>query len=282
MKKMNAMSLKAKIRNIAKAKGITAQVVLQHYFFERFLDRLSRSEFHEKFILKGGLLIAVMAGLDARSTMDLDATIRNLPLDEEQIRMVITAICSIPIDDGLVFQITGTNQIRDDAEYGGIRVSLEAIYENINAPLSIDITAGDVITPKPVKRLFTSLFDDTSQFELLTYNSETILAEKVETILRRSISNTRPRDFYDVYFIVKTQSYNDVIFRQAFSATATHRRTIEKIKNVSEILRAIKENPMMKQQWEKYRNEYQYARNITFEDTVNVLIELMKQSNSGF
>ena len=205
---MNAMSLKAKIRNIAKVKGISAQAVLQHYFFERFLERLSRSEYLDKFIIKGGLLITTMAGLHTRSTMDLDATIRSLPLNEERIKKVIKDICAIFIDDNLNFQITGTSQIHDDTEYGGIRVFMEAIYENINVPLTIDITAGDIITPKPVKRKFKSLFDDAVQFEFLAYNTETILAEKVETILRRSVSNTRSRDFYDVYLIVKTQHFN--------------------------------------------------------------------------
>ena len=269
------MSLKAKIRNIAKAKGISAQVVLQYYFFERFLERLSRSEYREKFILKGGLLIATMAGLHTRSTMDLDATIRSLPLDEEHIKTVIKDICAIFIDDNLILKITGTSQIRDDAEYGGIRVFMEAIYENINTPLTIDITAGDIITPNPVKRKFKSLFDDTLQFELLAYNTETILAEKIETILRRSVSNTRPRDFYDVYLIVKTLRFNPAIFRKAFSSTAAHRGSTEHIKNIPEILKTIKESPMLKQHWEKYRQEYTYAKDITFEDTVHVLYALL-------
>ncbi|MCL2762682.1 MAG: nucleotidyl transferase AbiEii/AbiGii toxin family protein [Treponema sp.] len=275
MKKMNAMSLKAKIRNIAKAKGISAQLVLQNYFFERFLDRLSRSEYREKFILKGGLLIAAMAGLDARSTMDMDATIRSLPLDEEHIRTAISAVCSISADDGIDFKITGITFIREDDEYGGFRVSINANYENINAPLSIDITTGDVITPKPVKRLFRSIFHDAIQFKLWSYNTETILAEKVETILRRSVGNTRPRDFYDVYLITKTQLFDRSIFHRALSATSAHRKTTEKISNVPEILKAIEESPILKNQWEKYRREYSYARDITFEDTIKAVKDLI-------
>ena len=189
--------------------------------------------------------------------------------------------CDCP-DDNLIFQITGTSQIRDDAEYGGVRVSMEAIYENINAPLTLDITAGDIITPKPVKRKFKSLFDDTVQFELLAYNTETILAEKTETILRRSVSNTRPRDFYDVYLIIKTQHFNPATFHKAFSSTAAYRGSTEQIKNVPEILQAIKESPILKQHWEKYRHEYSYARDITFEDTVKTLYELLNsQKVSG-
>ena len=275
MEKINAMSLKAKIRNIAKTKGVTAQVVLQNYFFERFLYRLSRSEYQKKFILKGGLLIAAMAGLDARSTMDMDAAIRSLPLEEEHIKTAINDICSISSDDGIIFQITGITFIREDDEYGGYRISLNAIYEKINAPLSIDITTGDVITPKPVKRKFKSILDNTNHYELWAYNTETILAEKIETILRRSVGNTRPRDFYDVHLITKTQIFDHNVFHRALSATSAHRGTTEKISNVSGILESIEKSEILKNQWEKYRREYTYARDIKFEDTIRVIRELV-------
>jgi predicted nucleotidyltransferase component of viral defense system len=275
MEKKNAMSLKAKIRNIAKAKGVSAQVVLQNYFFERFLDRLSQSEYRDKFILKGGFLIAAMAGLDARSTMDMDTTARSFPLDEEHIRAAMDTISKIPEDDGIVFQIVKIAFIREDDEYGGFRVSLEAIYDNINAPLSVDITTGDIITPKPVKRTFKSLFNDTVRFKLWAYNTETILAEKVETILRRSVSNTRPRDFYDVFLITKTQSFDYGIFHQALSATSAHRGTTEKISNIPDILKAIEENPMIRNQWKKYQKEYSYAQDITFENTIKAIKDLV-------
>jgi len=273
---MNAMSLKAMVRNIAKEKGISAQAVLQHYFFEHFLDRLSRSEYRNNCVLKGGFLISVIAGLEIRSTMDIDITIRSLPLDETQIKSMINEICSISLDDYIEFRLTKVTPIRDDTEYGGFRASLEVVYENINAPLSIDITAGDIITPKPVKRKFKSLFDSGTQFELLTYNYETILAEKIETILRRSIANTRPRDFYDVYLIAKTQSYNPEVFKKALSLTAKNRGTTERIKNVPEILKLIKESSILKQQWEKYQREYPYTKDITFNATVKILYDIMK------
>jgi len=273
---MNAMGLKAMVRNIAKEKGISAQAVLQHYFFEHFLDRLSRSAYHNNFVLKGGFLIAVIAGLETRSTMDIDITIQSYPLDEAHIKTMINEICAIPIDDYIEFRLTKVTPIRDDAEYGGFRASLEAIYENITAPLSIDITAGDIITPKPVKRKFKSLFDIGNQFELYTYNYETILAEKIETILRRSVGNTRPRDFYDVYLIAKTQSYNTEILKKAISSTAKYRGTTERIGNVPEILQAIKDSSILRQQWEKYQYEYPYVKDITFDNTVNVLYDIME------
>jgi predicted nucleotidyltransferase component of viral defense system len=274
MEKTNVMSLKAKIKNIAKAKGISAQVVLQNFFFDRFLDRLSRSEYRDKFILKGGLLIAAMAGLDARSTMDMDATIRSLPLDEGNIMTAINAICTIPADDGISFQINGITFIREDDEYGGFRVLLNGIYEKIDTPLSIDITTGDVITPRPVKRLFKSLLNNANQYELWAYNYETILAEKIETILRRSVGNTRSRDFYDIYLITKTQSIDHNIFNQALSATSAHRGTTEKISNAPEILEAIEKSQILRNQWEKYRREYTYAKDIIFEDTIKAIKDL--------
>jgi len=273
------MSLKAKIKNIAKTKGVSAQVVLQNFFFDRFLYRLSCSEYREKFVLKGGLLIAAMTGLEARSTMDMDATIRFLPLDEGNIMTAINAICTIPTDDGISFQITGISFIREDDEYGGFRVSLNAIYEIINTPLSIDITSGDVITPKPVKRLFKSLLDDANQYELWSYNSETILAEKIETILRRSVGNTRLRDFYDVYLITKTQNFDHSVFHQALSATSVHRGTTEKISNIPEILESIEKSQILKNQWEKYKREYSYARDIKFEDTLKAIKDLAYLKN---
>jgi predicted nucleotidyltransferase component of viral defense system len=276
MNNANTMSLKAKIRNIAKSRHIAPQAVLQNYLFERFLERLSRSKYQDNFILKGGLLIAAMTGLESRSTMDMDATIRSFPFDEEHIRTAIEDICILPGDDALSFHFTGIAVIRDDDEYGGFRVSLNAVFEVINAPLSIDITFGDVITPKPVKRTFKTFFDEAKQFELWTYNTETVLAEKVETILRRGEYNTRPRDFYDIYLIVRTQTFNRDAFMEALTATAVHRGTSGQINLAKEILGVIINSIALKKHWEKYRREYNYAKDIAFEDTVKTIQELMK------
>jgi hypothetical protein len=216
-------------------------------------------------------------GLDTRSTMDMDATVRSLPMDEDHIRSAINTVCTIPEEDGIVFQITGITFIREDDAYGGFRISLDAVYENINAPLSIDITSGDAITPKPIKRIVKSFFDNTEQFELWAYNTETILAEKVETILRRSVGNTRPRDFYDVYLITKTQNFDYAIFCQALSATSAHRGTTKKISNVNEIIKSIEESLLLRNQWEKYQREYSYAKDVLYEDTIRAIIGLMSQ-----
>ena len=199
-----AMSLKGKIKNYAKNNNIAAQVVLQNYMFECFLVRLARSVYSEKFVIKGGMLIAAIVGLDTRSTMDLDTTLRNLPLTEEKIAEAIDTICTIDIQDDVIFTVKSIEQIRKDDIYGGYCVRLDAKYDTIITPLSIDISTGDVITPDAVKYEFSGSFDEEVRISLWGYNIETVIAEKVETILRRGVFTTRPRDYYDVYILGTT------------------------------------------------------------------------------
>ena len=179
----NAMSLKAKIRNIAKQKNIPAQVILQNYMFERLLVRLSASEYKEKFVLKGGMLVAAIVGLDNRATMDLDTTLKNLPLTPETIRDALASICGMESDDGVVFEISTIFPIREDDIYGGYRVLLNARFDTMITPLSIDVSTGDAITPHAVPYRFSEIFDDEKSYELWAYNIETVMAEKIETIL---------------------------------------------------------------------------------------------------
>lgn len=207
----NAMSLKAKIRNIAKKKNIPAQVILQNYMFERLLVRLSASDYKEKFVLKGGMLVAAIVGLDNRATMDLDTTLKNLPLTPEAIRNALEQICAIPSDDNVTFEIGAISPIREDDIYGGYRVMLNARFDTLLTPLSIDVSTGDAITPHAVQYNFSQIFDDEKSYELWAYNIETVMAEKVETILRRGVFNTRPRDFYDAYILATTQKYPESI-----------------------------------------------------------------------
>ena len=207
----NAMSLKAKIRNIAKKKNIPAQVILQNYMFERLLVRLSVSDYREKFVLKGGMLVAAIVGLDNRATMDMDTTLKNLPLTPDAIHSALEQICAIRFDDGAFFEIGTISPIREDDIYGGYRVMLNAWFDTIVTPLSIDVSTGDAITPHAVQYNFSEIFDDEKTYELWAYNIETVMAEKVETILRRSVFNTRPRDFYDAYILATTQKFDQSI-----------------------------------------------------------------------
>lgn len=218
-----AMSLKAKIRNIAKKKNIPAQVILQNYMFERLLVRLSASAYKEKFVLKGGMLVAAIVGLDNRATMDLDTTLKNLPLTPDAIRSALEQVCAISLDDGVVFEIGTISPIREDDIYGGYRVMLNARFDTLLTPMSIDVSTGDAITPHAVQYNFSEIFDDEKSYELWAYNIETVMAEKVENILRRGVFNTRPRDFYDAYILTTTQKFDKAVFAEALSATAKHR-----------------------------------------------------------
>lgn len=271
-----AMSLKANIRNIAKQKNIPAQVILQNYMFERLLVRLSASEYKEKFVLKGGMLVAAIVGLDNRATMDMDTTLKNLPLTPEAIRSALEDICSIAFDDGVVYEIGTISPIRKDDIYGGYRVMLNARFDIMLTPLSIDVSTGDVITPHAVQYNFSEIFDDEKSYELWAYNIETVMAEKVETILRRGIFNTRPRDFYDAYILTTTQKFDITVFEDALKATANHRGTTNQIADVPSILHNIEESPELKTMWDKYRKQFSYARDITYEQIMYSIKALLK------
>ena len=271
----NAMSLKAKIRNIAKQKNIPAQVILQNYMFERLLVRLSASEYKEKFVLKGGMLVAAIVGLDNRATMDLDTTLKNLPLTPDAIRSALEQVCAISFDDGVVFEIGTISPIREDDIYGGYRVMLNAKFDTLLTPLSIDVSTGDAITPHAVPYNFSEIFDDEKSYELWAYNIETVMAEKVETILRRGVFNTRPRDFYDAYILATTQKFDKAVFADALSATAAHRGTAEQIADVPAILHNIEESSELHTMWEKYRKQFAYAANIEYEQIMEVLKSLV-------
>ena len=271
-----AMSLKAKIRNIAKQKNIPAQVILQNYMFERLLVRLSASEYKEKFVLKGGRLVAAIVGLDNRAIMDMDTTLKNLPLTPEAIRSALEDVCDIAFDDGVVFEIGTISPIREDDIYGGYRVMLNAKFDTLLTPLSIDVSTGDAITPHAVQYNFSEIFDDEKSYELWAYNIETIMAEKVETILRRGVFNTRPRDFYDTYILTTTQKFDNAVFADALSATAKHRGTTEQIADVPSILYNIEESPELKTMWDKYRKQFSYAKDITYEQIMDSIKTLLK------
>lgn len=271
-----AMSLKAKIRNIAKQKNIPAQVILQNYMFERLLVRLSASEYKEKFVLKGGMLVAAIVGLDNRATMDMDITLKNLPLTPEAIRSALKDVCDIEFDDGVVFEIGTISPIREDDIYGGYRVMLNAKFDTLLTPLSINVSTGDTITPHAVQYNFSEIFDDEKSYELWAYNIETVMAEKVETILRHSVFNTRPRDFYDVYILTTTQKFDKVVFTDALNATAKHRGTIEQIADVPGILHNIEDSSELKSMWDKYRKQFSYAQNIEYSQIMAMLKTLME------
>lgn len=196
----NPMQLKAFIKKKSAEKHISAQLVMQNYMLERLLERISLSKYKNNFILKGGFLISAIVGLDTRTTMDLDTTIKGFTLTHEAIHSIFQEICAIEIEDDVQFEIAGVSDIREGDDYPGIRVALKANYPPISVPLTVDVTTGDMITPREVEYTFSLLFDNRS-ISILAYNLETVLAEKIETVLSRNIANTRPRDYYDVHIL---------------------------------------------------------------------------------
>ena len=196
----NVMSLKAYIKNKATQNKVPAQLVMQNYMLERLLERISLSKYNKNIILKGGFLISAIVGIDSRTTMDLDTTIKGLPLTKDFVNNMFYEICQISIDDNISFNIRKVDDIRKQDEYSGVRVFLDAVYPPLNVPLSVDVTTGDKITPKEIEHSFKMMFEE-KYIYILAYNLETILSEKLETILSRGKVNTRPRDYYDVYIL---------------------------------------------------------------------------------
>jgi len=271
-----AMQFKARIKNLALKNHVPAQAVLQNFMLERLLERISISKYKDMVILKGGMLIASMVGINSRTTMDMDATMRGYPLSEETIRAALSDICAIQVDDEVTLVLDHIVPIREDDEYGGYRVAIIAKYESIYTPLKIDITTGDIITPDAVRYSFHSNFEN-KMIEVWAYNIETILAEKVETILRRSVLNTRPRDFYDVYIIMKTQrqAMNKEIFITALNATSKKRMSLTALQDQDKILLTIQSDPTMRQRWDRYCKENYYAIGIEFDQVIGVLIDIV-------
>lgn len=272
----NAMQLKAYVKNLAKEKNISAQIVLQNYMLERLLERISVSKYHDNFILKGGFLLAAMVGLDTRATMDMDATIKGLPVTKETISKMFIDVCEIHIDDDISFEFSGVDDIREDDEYGGYRVSLLGNYSPMAVPLKIDITTGDKITPHEMVYSFNLMFEKRS-INVLAYTIETILAEKLETIISRGDQNTRPRDFYDVYILntLQNQNIDNQILREAFAATVKKRGTEHIVTNYKEIIETVSNSSVMKDQWTRYQKEFDYAKDISFKDTCGAIKNLL-------
>ncbi len=273
MKTKNAMQLKAKINAKAKELRISSQLMMQNYLMECFLSRLSKTEYSDRFILKGGILIASIVGLSNRSTMDIDTTIKNTALNENEILKILNYVCSEENDDNFVFSVDRVEPIKKDDEYQGLRAFLFADFEQIRGTFSIDITAGDSIYPQAEKHSFEKIFDG-ENFELFSYPIETVLAEKIETILARNITTTRPRDFYDVY-ILSSKNFNPENLKIALLKTCEHRKSMEILSQIPKTLALIKTSDNLKQQWKNYSKKMPYTKDITFEETVGKLQSLL-------
>lgn len=265
----NKDSLKVKVSNLALSTNIPNKYLIQSFMFEALLKRISVSKYKDKFIIKGGLLLSSIFGVNLRSTMDLDTTIKGLPLDRTTITKVINEIISIDLKDNIKLEIENIKDIREEELYSGFNINLKAEFDGLRTNLMIDITTGDVITYKEVQFEYKTLFDN-EIVNIMTYNYETIIAEKFEAIISRNIDNTRMKDYYDLYMFVNLK-WNDIdktILRKAIFNTSEKRETLNYIENADKYIELINEDSKLKSLWKNYQNNYVYAKDISFENTI--------------
>ena len=273
----NANSFKAKIKNISKDKGIPAQQVQQHYLIEQVLKLISTSSYRDSFIVKGGYLIGQMIGLDKRTTMDLDITLKGTEMSKENLIHIFEEIlCSKT--DGFSFSVDKLEPIRQDDEYGGFSLKLNATFDTLKEVVFIDITTGDKITPREITYSMTSIFTNES-IKIWTYNLETVLAEKLETIISRGLASTRPRDRYDLFTLYKLrkEEINLEVLKNALENTAEKRKSKDTIYNWEEQVRGIEISDYQKELWIRYQRQFKYAKDISFDNSVQVIREIMQQ-----
>ena len=272
----NAMQLKAVIKNISKDKHISAQLVMQNFMLERLLERISVSKYRQNFILKGGFLIAAMVGLDTRATMDMDATIKGWPVNEESIKNMFLDICKIDLQDDVTFEFKKIGEIREGDDYTGYRVSLSANYPPMAVPLKLDITTGDKITPREIEYRFKLLLED-REIPVLAYNLETVMAEKLETVVSRGDQNTRTRDYYDIYILAKMQYKNieTEYLRAALDATSKKRGSSEILKEYKNIIDIVRNSDVMIKQWRTYQRDFEYVTDISFDEVCDAVVRMM-------
>ena len=269
----SSKQLKDLIRNLSKEVGIEAHVLIRKYMMERFLERVSSSKYNGSFILKGGMLVAAFVGVEARATMDIDTTIKGIPVTMVDMERTITEISNIDLDDNVKFRIKKVSEIMDEAEYSGIRFSMDALLDGAVIPLKIDISTGDVITPREIAYSYKLMFEDRT-IPIMTYPIETVLAEKLETVISRSITNTRMRDFYDIHILLKSQNINVDILALALERTAKKRGNFNLLENAESVLKAVKSDEDMKRLWDIYQKKFKYAGEYTWDEVIHSVREL--------
>ena len=271
-----ARQLKDLIRNLSREKSADAQLLMRNYMMERFLERLAQSEYRDNFIIKGGILVTAMIGVAHRSTMDIDTSMKNLNLSAEDALRVVNQVKDIDLDDGVSFDVKDVSNIMDEMEYPGIRVTMNANVGRLITPLKIDISTGDVITPRAIEFNYDLLLEDRS-ISLWSYNLETILAEKLQTVLARGILNTRMRDFYDIRMLLDTyeDKVNKAVLKDAFAATFKKRGTDHLQEQAEEIIKIIEADEQLQVLWRAYQKKYSYAAEIDYASVISGVRKLM-------
>lgn len=269
----NAKSLMDKSRNLAASCNITANEVLQNYMFERILERLSVSKYKNNFILKGGLLLSSIMGIDTRTTMDMDTCIKGIDLTDEQLYEVLQEILNIDVNDGVKFKIRNSQPIREDDDYGGLKYNLLAIFDNLRVNLSIDIATGDLITPREIEYDYKMMFEDRN-LKIMTYNIESIIAEKFQTVISRGILNSRMKDYYDLYYLITYKEFSKENLKNAIEKTFSKRDT--DIKSIDKVIGEIEKSEFVKDLWTSYSEKYQYSKDIKFEEVMEKINDIKK------
>ena len=255
--------LKDKVRNVSHGDNQTAQMLIRNFIMERFLERVSLSRYRNNFILKGGMLVASLVGIDTRATMDIDSTLKALPLNEEDALRIVNEIIRIHVEDGISFEVVKAAEIMADFEYPGVRLVLETRLDRLKQRIKIDLSTDDVITPAAIRYSYRLMFEERS-IELMTYTPETLLAEKIQTILARGITTTRMRDYYDVYEIVvgNKVSIDKEVLAEAFTATCMKRKTIFDSEQIEKIVNEISADEGLLNLWNLYKNDNFYVGDI--------------------
>jgi predicted nucleotidyltransferase component of viral defense system len=269
--------LKAKIRNMAQQKNIKPEVILRNYMMERFLERMANSKYADKFILKGGLLIVSMVGIDTRSTMDLDATMKGQSISKEKLEKIVNEILCIEVEDNVEMSLLDISNIHDESDYPGFRVSIATKFDKTKQTIKIDVTSGDVITPKEITYTFPLMFEE-REIQIQAYNLETVLAEKLESVMDRNTTNTRMRDFYDIHILTTMHGENIdyAVFANAFKRTSEKRGSIERIgKKVMNIFDMIEKSGDLALLWDKYQKKYPYAADIAYTEVIEDIRKLI-------
>lgn len=268
--------IKGRIKSVAKQNNADARTLMRIYMMERFLERLAQSEYRDNFIIKGGILVTAMIGVAHRSTMDIDTSMKNLNLSAEDALRVVNQVKDIDLDDGVSFEVKDVSNIMDEMEYPGIRVTMNANVGRLITPLKIDISTGDVITPRAIEFNYDLLLEDRS-ISLWSYNLETILAEKLQTVLARGILNTRMRDFYDIRMLLDTyeDKVNKAVLKDAFAATCKKRGTDHLQEQAEEIIKIIEADEQLRVLWRAYQKKYSYAADIDYASVIRGVRKLM-------
>lgn len=268
--------IKGRIKSVAKQNNADARTLMRIYMMERFLERLAQSEYRDNFIIKGGILVTAMIGVAHRSTMDIDTSMKNLNLSAEDALRVVNHVKDIDLDDGVSFEVKDVSNIMDEMEYPGIRVTMNANVGRLITPLKIDISTGDVITPRAIEFNYDLLLEDRS-ISLWSYNLETILAEKLQTVLARGILNTRMRDFYDIRMLLDTyeDKVNKAVLKDAFAATCKKRGTDHLQEQAEEIIKIIEADEQLQVLWRAYQKKYSYAAEIDYASVIRDVRKLM-------